>query len=43
VVPLCALHHGDLHRSSSEQEWWARQKIEPVAISAELWASNRIR
>jgi hypothetical protein len=37
VVPLCALHHGDLHRSSSEQEWWARQKIDPVPLSAELW------
>ena len=36
VVPLCALHHGDLHRSSSEQEWWARQKINPVPVSNEL-------
>jgi hypothetical protein len=24
VVLLCALHHGDLHRSSSEQGWWAK-------------------
>ena len=40
VVPLCALHHGDLHRSSSEQEWWKRQRIEPMAIAQELWAKH---
>lgn len=37
VVPLCALHHGDLHRSASEQTWWERQKLDPLAVSAELW------
>ena len=36
VVPLCALHHGDLHRRSFEQEWWKRQGIEPVVISITL-------
>jgi len=40
VVPLCALHHGDLHQSSSEQGWWKRQKIDPIAISAELWTKS---
>lgn len=40
VVPLCALHHGDLHRSSSEQEWWGRQKIDPLAVCRELWSRH---
>jgi hypothetical protein len=40
VVPLCALHHGDLHRSSSEQKWWARQQIDPVTISLVLWTKH---
>jgi hypothetical protein len=40
VVPLCALHHGDLHCSSSEQDWWATQKIDPVPLSAELWSKH---
>jgi len=40
TVPLCGLHHGDLHRSSSEQRWWENQKIEPLAISLELWAKH---
>lgn len=41
VVPLCALHHGDLHRSASEQAWWERQRVDPLPISAELWTKSR--
>lgn len=41
VVPLCALHHSELHRSASEQEWWIRQRVDPLVISAQLWARNR--
>lgn len=40
VVPLCALHHGDLHRSSSEQDWWGRQKIDPLAVCRDLWSRH---
>jgi len=41
VVPLCALHHGALHHYSSETEWWAKQKIDPLPVAAELWAKHR--
>ena len=37
VVPLCGLHHSDLHRTSDELSWWKTQKIDPVPIAAELW------
>lgn len=37
VVPLCALHHGDLHRAGSEKAWWEKQGQEPLAIAAGLW------
>jgi hypothetical protein len=40
VVPLCALHHSDLHRSFSEQGWWKKQKIDPLAIAHDLWANG---
>lgn len=40
VVPLCALHHGELHQSSSETDWWKRQKIDPLPISSQLWTKN---
>jgi DNA recombination protein Rad52 len=38
VVPLCALHHGELHRSQSEMDWWKRRNVDPLPISSELWA-----
>lgn len=37
VVPLCALHHGDLHRAASERDWWQKQGHDPLAIAAGLW------
>jgi hypothetical protein len=40
TVPLCALHHGDLHRSGSELEWWARHGLNPHPVAAELWAKS---
>jgi len=41
VVPLCALHHGDLHQSGSERDWWTRQGIDPLPLALELWARHR--
>jgi hypothetical protein len=38
VVPLCGLHHGDLHRYSDETRWWKTHKINPISIAAGLWA-----
>lgn len=40
VVPLCALHHGQLHCSQSEINWWRAQKIDPLPISSELWSKR---
>ena len=37
VVPLCNLHHGDLHNSHSEVDWWQKQAIDPLSIAAKLW------
>jgi len=41
VVPLCGLHHGDLHRGSDEPGWWTARKIDPIPIAAELWRRYR--
>ena len=43
VVPLCALHHNDLHRGHGEELWWKRLGIEPLAIAGRLWAESRAR
>jgi hypothetical protein len=38
TVPVCRLHHRELHRRGNEQAWWQRQEIDPLAIAATLWA-----
>ena len=42
TVPLCGLHHDELHRSGSEREWWEKHRINPAPIAAELWARTRM-
>jgi hypothetical protein len=42
TVPLCALHHDEVHRSGPERPWWESQGIDPEAIAAELWAKSRM-
>jgi hypothetical protein len=38
AVPICRLHHGELHRRGDERTWWQNQGIDPLAIAATLWA-----
>ena len=40
TVPLCALHHGELHRQDSEAAWWTRQGLDPHPVAAALWAKS---
>jgi hypothetical protein len=42
TVPLCGLHHDELHRSASEREWWERHHINPEPVAADLWARTRM-
>jgi hypothetical protein len=37
TVPICRLHHRELHRRGNERAWWQRQGIDPLAIAATLW------
>ena len=37
TVPLCRLHHRELHRRGNERAWWKLQKVEPLALAAALW------
>lgn len=37
VVPLCAMHHNELHRSGAEELWWKRLGIEPLGMARRLW------
>jgi hypothetical protein len=37
TVPVCRLHHRELHRYGDEVSWWAAVSTDPVAVALELW------
>jgi hypothetical protein len=37
TVPICRLHHRELHRRGDECAWWGKQGIDPLPIAAALW------
>jgi hypothetical protein len=37
TVPICRLHHRELHRRGNERVWWQSQGIDPLVIAANLW------
>jgi hypothetical protein len=41
TVPVCRLHHRELHRRGDERSWWAEHEIEPLAVAANLWGQTR--
>jgi Rad52/22 family double-strand break repair protein len=42
TVPLCAIHHHDLHTVGKEEEWWKARNIDPLMVAHSLWReSNR--
>ena len=38
AVPICRLHHRELHRRGNERAWWENQAIDPLVVAATLWA-----
>jgi hypothetical protein len=42
TVPLCRVHHRDLHRQGDEVAWWARTFIDPVPLALKLWQHTRV-
>ena len=40
-VPVCRLHHRELHRYGDEVSWWAGVNVDPVPIALELWRRSR--
>ena len=37
TVPVCRLHHRELHIYGDEASWWAGVSIDPLPIALELW------
>jgi hypothetical protein len=42
TVPLCRLHHRELHRSRDERAWWRRLGLDSVKIAEMLWKKTRL-
>jgi hypothetical protein len=40
TVPICRLHHRELHRRGNERAWWQKQGIDPLVVAASLWAKT---
>jgi hypothetical protein len=41
TVPVCRLHHRELHAYGDETSWWAAVSIDPLPIALELWRRSR--
>jgi ERF superfamily protein len=37
TIPVCRLHHRELHRRGNERAWWESHAIDPLIIAATLW------
>ncbi|SHN87806.1 ERF family protein [Bradyrhizobium erythrophlei] len=40
TVPICRIHHRELHRRGDERIWWESQGIDPLPVAAGLWATT---
>jgi ERF superfamily len=41
TVPVCRVHHRELHRHGDEAAWWQTIKIDPLPIARRLWLQAR--
>jgi hypothetical protein len=42
TVPVCRLHHRELHRYGDEVSWWAAVNIDPLPMALELWKRSQL-
>ena len=42
TVPVCRLHHRELHDYGDEASWWAAVSIDPLPIALALWQRTRL-
>ena len=42
TVPLCRIHHRELHRQGDEAAWWGKLSIDPVPVALRLWQHTRL-
>jgi ERF superfamily protein len=42
IVPVCRVHHRELHRSGNEVAWWQKFNIDPIPVALRLWQRTRL-
>jgi hypothetical protein len=42
VVPLCRMHHREVHRAGDERAWWKAAGIDPLNVAHNLWKEVRV-
>jgi hypothetical protein len=42
TIPVCRLHHSELHRYGDEVSWWVAVSIDPLPIALELWKRSQL-
>lgn len=43
TVPLCRIHHRQLHHAGDEASWWNDMNVDPLPIAQELWQQSHGR
>ena len=41
TVPVCRVHHRELHRHGNEASWWKTNNLDPLPIALGLWQHAR--
>jgi hypothetical protein len=42
TVPVCRIHHRELHLQADEIAWWNKFQIDPVPVALRLWQRTRL-
>jgi hypothetical protein len=42
AVPLCRVHHREVHRTADERGWWKAAGIDPAKMARKLWKQTRV-
>jgi hypothetical protein len=42
LIPVCRIHHRELHRSGDEVAWWQKLNIDPLPVALRLWQHTRL-
>jgi hypothetical protein len=42
TVPVCRIHHRELHLQGDEVAWWNKFQIDPIPVALRLWQRTRL-